>query len=312
MNRVNIVITNRVLRYSFHKGPKIEEMVDHGEIELPSGMLKDGHIEDRIGFLSIIKHLVNEHKWKRRRLYFSMPDDTVVIRELEVPVGLTKEEALGYVKTQIGTSFYLPFHDPALDIDYVNEEIEETAERQKVLVYAYPQGKITEFQDVFMEAGLDPYAADLTSLSVYRLYYLYSDEDLTAADMHVLLIHWNSEALVLTAFKEHKAVFTRHIKVENKDEEEGSSQSEYAEQKAKIQINELMTEINRIIDFYQYSITGGKAQINRLLLSGDFPYLDTVETMLKEQVEIPIEPFTAVRLPRKFIDVLGLGVKEDI
>lgn len=311
MDRVNIVITNRVLRYSFQKDPGLEGMVDHGEVELPHGMLKDGRIEDRNGLLEIIKNLVSEHKWNRKRMYFSLPDDTVVIRDLQVPVGLTKTEAVGYIHTQIGNNFYLPFHDPAMDIDYLNDpEPEDTM--QDVLVYAYPEGKITDFQDVFMEAGLDPYVADLTSLSVYRLYYLYSDEDVTARDMHVLLIHWNTEALVLTAFREHKAVFTRNLKVSDGDLEEEISLIEQSEENAKVTISEFMQEITRIIDFYQYSITNGEAQINHLLLSGDFPYLDTVETMLNERVNIPVEPFTAVGLPRKFIDVLGLGVKEDI
>ncbi|MFC4022543.1 type IV pilus biogenesis protein PilM [Oceanobacillus longus] len=293
--RVNMVITNQVLRYSYHKHNNVVGMVIHGEVELPDGTIKDGMIQNKGIFVEVVNELVHKHKWKRKKLFFAMPDDTIVIRQLQVPATLTKEETVGYVKTQIGNSFYLPFSNPAIAIEF----LESDEKNRDILLFAYPKDKISTFEEAFDKAGLKPMAADLTSLSVYRYYYLTNQEKKN----HVLLIHWNKDALILTAFRNHKAIFSRYMKMSiTKDAEEESAQQ---------LIREYIIEINRIIDFYQYSITKGESEINQLLLSGDFPFLESVKSSLSKLVTIPIHRFEEEELTAKYIDVLGLALKKD-
>lgn len=294
--RVNIVITNRVLRYSYNKNTSVDSPITYGEAELPAETIKDGTIVNRAVLLEILNRLIQENKWKRKKLYFSVPDDTVVIRQLQIPVSLTKEEAVSYIKTQIGTSFYLPFGNPAIAVEYL--DVVET--NRNILLFAYPKEKLTAFETVFEEAGLKPIAADLTSLSLYRYYY----QTKAGEKDHVLLIHWNQDALVLTVFQNHKAIFTRYMNIETAEEN-------ISEESAKQMINEYIIEINRIIDFYQYSITKGASQINQLLLSGDFPFLSTAKSSLSEAVTLPIHDFKNEELPLKYMDVLGLALKAD-
>ncbi|SHF78706.1 type IV pilus biogenesis protein PilM [Ornithinibacillus halophilus] len=297
--RVNIVITNRVLRYSFHKNPSVDGMVSHGEVKLPEGIMKDGIITNKAVFEEIIHKLVKENKWRRKKVSFSVPDDTVVIRQLKVPASLTKNEAMGYIKTQIGNSVYLPFANPAIALDFL-DTIEE--ENRNVLLYAYPKEKIATLEDVFENKGLEPVVADLTTLSVYRYYY----QNKQADKQHVLLIHWNKDALVLSAFQHDKAIFTRHMKTTTVEEN-----SEITKETAHQIIDEYMIEVNRIIDFYQYSITKGQHQIELLILSGDFPYLNAVRKNLQETSSIPIHEFPEDKVPVKYADVLGLALKTE-
>ncbi|MFD1038120.1 type IV pilus biogenesis protein PilM [Virgibacillus byunsanensis] len=294
--RVNIVITNRLLRFTYHKNPSAEGLVTHGEVELPEGTIKDGTIVNKSALLEVIHQLVRKHKWKRKKLIFAVPDDTVVIRQLQIPISLTKEESISYVNTQIGNSFYLPFANPALDIEFLGED----EQNRNILLFAYPKEKIIAYETVFEEAGLKPIAADLTTLSVYRYYYLQQMEE----KAHVLLIHWNQDALILTAFQHHKAVFTRYMTIE--------ANTEGNEEIAKEIINEFVIEINRIIDFYHFSITKGEASINRLLLTGDFSFLNSVKETLSESVTIPIQSFEKEELQSAYIDVLGLALKRDV
>ncbi|WP_067727544.1 type IV pilus biogenesis protein PilM [Oceanobacillus damuensis] len=295
--RVNIVITNQVLRYSYHKNNNVVGMVVHGEVEFPEGTIKDGAIENSGVFVEVVNELVHKHKWKRKKLFFAVPDDTVVIRQLQVPAVLTKEEAAGYVKAQIGSSFYLPFSNPAIAIEF----LEADEKNRDILLFAYPNDKISAYEEAFEKAGLKPMAADLTSLSVYRYYYVSNPNQ--DGKNHVLLIHWNKDSLLLTAFNNHKAVFSRYVKI--------SIDADSDEQAVRQLINEYTIEINRIIDFYQYSITKGEAQINQLLLSGDFPFMEMVKTTLTETVTIPIHHFENEKLTAKYIDVLGLALKKD-
>ncbi|WP_099158758.1 type IV pilus biogenesis protein PilM [Virgibacillus ndiopensis] len=295
--RVNIVITNRVLRYTYHKNPTNDGLITHGEVELPKDTIKDGTIVNKLVFTEIMKNLVQQHNWKRKRLNFCVPDDTVVIRQLEIPASLSKAEALGYIHTQIGNRFYLPFPNPAISIEFL--EVDE--KNRNILLYAYPKEKIAAFEDVFAESGLKSVVADLTSLSVFRYYYMHRQ----AKHEHILHIHWNHDALVLTAFKQDKAIFTRYMKIVTNDV---TLNAETANQV----INEFVIEINRIVDFYQFSITKGEATINMLVLSGDFLYLDSVKTVLSNTVTLPIYSFEEEELAKKYVDVLGLALKQDV
>lgn len=121
------------------------------------------------------------------------------------------------------------------------------------------------FFSVFTEAGLKVEGADLTSLSVYRYYYL--QEENRGDD--ILLIHWNKDSIILAVFNEHKAIFTRY---RNLATSLGMTDEQF--------INEQIIEINRIIDFYQLNITKGTSRITKVLLSGDFSHLQQVKNLL--------------------------------
>ncbi|MEN1968226.1 pilus assembly protein PilM [Lentibacillus sp. N15] len=295
-DRVNMVVTNHALRYTYHKQPTRDGLVTYGEMEIPPDSIQDGMVVNKAGIVAALKQLVQQHKWKRKKVIFSIPDDTVVIRQMQIPASLTKEEANGYIQTQIGNRVYLPFADPALAIDFLDKD----EENRNILLFAYPREKIASFVSLFSEAGLKPVAADLTSLCVYRYYYLHQPDD----KEHILHIHWNQDALVQTAFQHHKPVFTRSMKFE-------WSVTEPNDMVEKL-INEYILEINRIIDFYHYSITNGEAQINKLLLTGDFPLLAMVNTSLAEASTLPVDSFVDEELTGKYIDVLGLALKQDI
>lgn len=303
--RINLVLTNQHIRYI--QGSSIDHLHDYGEIELPKGTIIDGMIVNKMVLKDILTHLVKEKKWRRSRLFFTVPDDTVAIRELQVPVSLTKEEALSYVTIQLGKSFYLPFPDPVIAIDLLEAE----GDKQSLLLYAYPKKQITDFQDVFEEVGLKPVVADLTALSVYRYYYQSSQ----TKQNHVLLLHWNSDSLVITAFKQHRAVFSRYLKMSERLGGQFNDEDMNEHQAIDI-INDLLIEINRILDFYQFSITQGESAIAQLLLSGDFIFMELLHKRLNDEINIPIYDYKSghipVELPNKFIDVLGLTLKQEI
>lgn len=86
-------------------------------------------------FLEVLKKLVHSQKWKRRKLFFCVPDDTVVIRQLKVPLTLTTVEIKGYIETQIGSSIYLPFSNPIIDVELLEVENDQ----QNILLFAYPK-----------------------------------------------------------------------------------------------------------------------------------------------------------------------------
>lgn len=291
--RVNIVITNRVFRYAYQNTAKSTSET-LGEKPFPEGVIKNGEIASRELFLETIHNIVKKHHWKGSNLYFSVPDDKVVIRQLQLPQTLTKDEAFYYIKTEFGNSIYLPFDNPAFDL----ELLDQVGEYRNALLFAYPKSKIDSFASMFKEAGLKAVAADLTSPSVYRYYYKHRQNKIK----NVLHIHWNMEALSLTTYRNDQAIFSRYMELDYQA---------FMQESVLPLINDNILEIKRIIDFYQYSITKGEDKVELLLVTGDSPYLPQVMTTIKEAVPIPIFQFDE-ELPVKFIDVLGLALKSNV
>ncbi|MGM8364552.1 type IV pilus biogenesis protein PilM [Virgibacillus sp. W0181] len=291
--RVNLVITNNIIRYSFHKQPSMDGLAYKGELELPQGTVQDGVILNKAVFKEAMNKLVVKHKWKRKKLFLALPDSTVVIRELKIPAALEKEEAIGYIKNQLGSTIYLPFDQPALAVEFLEVKQEE----REILLFAYPKEKITGFTTAFEEVGLKPVVADLTFLSIYR-YFAHNIAELPA---HLLLIHWNEDALVLTAFQHNKAIFTRYIKPDQ------AVNAQVLEQP----IQDNMIEIRRILDFYQYSIMNGDAAVEQILLTGDSPYLQVIKKSLNEEFALDIYAPPISDEECKYVDVYGLGLKQD-
>ncbi|WP_186576261.1 type IV pilus biogenesis protein PilM [Aquibacillus kalidii] len=310
--QVNFVIKDRVVRYVVSSQPTIEGITDYGELVLEPGVMEDGKIIDNKNFQTSLEQLVKNKKWRNASLSFCVPDSFVTIREQLVPKGLSKEETKSYIHMELDASIRLPFQDPVVDFVLTGEEKDQS----KILLFAYPKERINEFLKVFHLSGLKPKVADLSSLSLYRLYYKL---DLPNENEHLLTIQWCKDATVLTAFKQNKPIFTRHIKSnlnrnswvwdDTKNELVWTGEMEDLEQV----ISDQIVTIERFMDFYQYSVMDGTEQITKILLSGDFPNLNQVITAMRERFTLPIESMNkleeAIHHPARFAEVIGLAIK---
>ncbi|SDK40943.1 type IV pilus biogenesis protein PilM [Sediminibacillus albus] len=311
--QVNLIIKDQVIRYMVNSQSTIEGMADYGEVFLEDGVIADGKIIDKEVFLEKLHQLVNEKKWKNWPLSFCVPDSSVTIREHLVPKQLKKEEIKSYINMELQDSIRLPFNDPVIDFVITGEE----GSQSKILLFAYPRERISDFLQLFGKAGLKPLVADLSSLCLYRLYFqlgLASDKE------HLLLIQWGKDSIVLTAFYQKKPVFTRQVKSllpsanwayspEENDLAWQGNQEEIGQS-----LEEQMVMAERFMDFYQYSVMDGEQQITKVLLTGDFPYLNRVEEFMKENYHIPVQLINELEdkipVPGKYADVLGLSIKK--
>lgn len=274
-NRVNMVVTKQSIRYTYRKHNTPESDLICDEIMLPKGAMKHGAIDNFGLFRDTVAKVVKENGWRRKKLAFCLVDDTVYIQEVTIPGEVTSEEALAYIETQTGYGIDLPFENPTINIDV----LQVTKKSTRVRVYAYPKAKIDKFQEAFTSAGLVPVMADLTCLSVYRYY----EESVTTPLKHMMLVHWNRDALYITAFDRNKAVFTRHVLLD-------FGKTVRFDNAAPL-IAKYVADISRTLDFYHDSLIKGRAQIEGLIVSGDFAYLYEVKRMLNETLGLPVYDF---------------------
>ncbi|REJ10732.1 type IV pilus biogenesis protein PilM [Halobacillus trueperi] len=311
--RVNFVIKNHCIRYVFSKSENAWEIDDTGEIVLPPHVMEDGKIKDSRELTRIVENFIENKGWSNKALYFTVPDHSVVVRPYEVPAHLKNEEIKGYLYMQLGETLHLPFDDPAFDFSVMSE----SEEKKKLLLFAFPEEQIRMLDQVFGDAKLKTKAADISALSIYRLYeYL----DLTSDGEHLLLIDWNLDGCVLTVFSEHVPAFINHTrsplsmtlwKRENGRYTWHGDEGEPAEF-----TYDQVNEVERIMDFYRFSVMNGKASVSKVLLTGDWPENNLVKGLLEEKgVQVntleETDVFVETDQPSSVecMDAIGLSIK---
>ena len=85
-----------------------------------------------------------------------------------------------------------------------------------------------------------------------------------------------------------------------------------------IQFEDIFKEINKLIDFYRYSLNNEKHDVTKFLLNGDHPMLQAIYDEMQERFEAPVEFISlesdlnekAGSVPKNFFLPLGLALKE--
>ncbi len=303
---VNLEIKDYVIRYVDAKLSVPPIASSYGETYLPSGIIKNGNILDKEALLFILKDCVKQWGIQKRNVRFLVPDSYVITRKISIPKDITEEEIRGYIFLELGHTIHLPFDNPS--IDYVIAG--QTEEAWEVLLFAAPEEIVKQYNDVLEEAKLRPVAADLSPLSLYRLYYM-AEQPPKAEQL--LLLKLDLYDANISIFQEHYPVFIQNQQLSYED-------GEHLDEKQKTIpiIEELLDELDRIIHFYRYSLTNGNGNIEKISLTGDCPFLDDVYEMMQTRFSFPVRNlhYSAIlsadgeTLEGKYYPSLGLGLKE--
>lgn len=315
--RVNIVVKDHVLRFSYNDSNSMDAIQYYGEYVLPSGLIKEGRVQDAAAFSAIMEEMVEEYKWKGKRLYFCVPDASVVIKEHKAPSKIEASEMKGYLYMQLGEGLHLPFDNPVFDFHIIEEGEEST----HILLFAYPEEHIRLYERVFEEVKLKPKAADISSLSLYRLF---EESGVAAAEDHIMCVQWNIDGCVVSVFHEHRPIFTNYMTTPL----EQSSFAQMGDALAPLQfqgefqdvdayIHDQLMEIERLMDFYRYSVSKGKASITNVIMIGDFPNIEGIVHRSQERFSVPVnvlEPKHFLdkdgnQLPATLAETIGLAIK---
>jgi type IV pilus assembly protein PilM len=285
---VHLVIYDRYLRYIVSKKNRLEDIVDSGELLLKEGLIKDGRIMDKEGFHYHLERIVKQKKWKRANISFIVSDGFVAIRHHQIPAGLKKEETKAVLQREAKDQLRLPFQDPIIDFGLI-KKLETTNE---ILVFAYPRDVLNPYLAVMESVHLNPVIADVSSLALSRVYQQFVTNRTDEQD--TLILQWGKDGLVLAAFEHGLIVFSRHVPsptdermwswsfVRNKLEWNGSE-----EDLQELMDTHLLT-IERFLDFYRYSVQNGEKAIEKIVIAGDFPFLDLAIQLLSEQTKVPV------------------------
>ncbi|ANB57420.1 type IV pilus assembly [Anoxybacillus sp. B7M1] len=300
----NMIIKDHVIRYVEAKPSDPFSIHKWGERELPSGLIQDGKIQDEETLEMILEECVQEWKLKNRRIRFVVPDAVAVIRRIFLPHDLQEDEIRGYLFMELGTTIHLPFEDPVFDFTI----LEHTDEKWTILLFAAPEELVAHYARLLEKVKLQPIAADVSPLCVYRLFYA---ADQVEENDHLLIVQMDETAVNVSAFHRHIPIFMRQLLFEPLEEAASASPVHIEEMFQPFE--DVYKEIERVMSFYHFSIQQGKEQINRLLLTGDHRYLPQIYQSMQERFDVPVEqlsPSLAAAVDSRYHLAWGLGLKE--
>lgn len=317
---VNLMIKDHVIRFIELKQTNPLVVQSYGERYLPAGVVKNGKIEKYEQLALIFEECIDEWKLKKKRVCFHVPDSSVIIRKLPLPDDVEAEEIEAYLHMEIGTSIHLPFENPLFDYYSLT-----TNEREReIILFAAPEEIVADYTNLLEEAHLKPVVADITALSLYRLYNHFQPKVKKLAQQEILMIaEFDVQAINVSIFEGHLPIFMRHILMDiDTDQLDFSLNGQMTNKKVRkaitFALQDMYTELNRVLDFYRYSMHHGEKQVTKLLLTGAHPLLTEIESQLKTRLSIPIVTIDPNKLPTieknrdfpvSYHSLIGLGLK---
>jgi len=318
--RISLIVKDHVIRCVDVKNRDLQSIRLIGERYLPEGLIREGKILDMDTLEIILEECVQEWGIKKSEVQFLVPDSIVIVRKLQIPEDVHDAEVRGYFYLEIGSSIHLPFDNPVFDYEILGLQ----NHKKEVLFYAAPEQMVEDYVELLERTKLKPIAADISSLAIYRLYHHLGA---ALAEDHLMCIQFDIQSVNIGIFNDYKLVFMRHIKM-NVDlagwkrvrQESGEEVLRWSGDNQYLQgeMQNMVDEISRVMNFYRYSLHQGKEQITRILVTGDHPDLPVIDDRLKDVMGVPVDSFAEDRfvtvkgepISSRFSEVLGLALKE--
>lgn len=314
--RTALIIKDHVIRYVESKEPSIDQIKKYAERYLPFGIVQHGNIVDRETLLMILDECIDTWKINRREIQFCVPDSNVVIRNISIRKTVEREELNNYLFMEIGESIHLPFEDPIFDYRVFDED----DDNYYLLLIASREETIQTYNELFQELKLRPNAADILPLAIYRLLFAL---DKVGDSEHTLLIQVDFTNLNFTVFHRHYPLFSRNFPIDVDQDKvkletiNGQEQLIWVgeEEETEENANNLIREIERIMNYYRFSVQKGKVGITQIAIVGDHSELATMIDFCRGSFDIPIIDLLTLEkeiFPPHYYDVIGLMLKKEV
>ncbi len=168
-----------------------------------------------------------------------------------------------------------------------------------------------QYAQLFEAVKLKPIVADISPLSLYRLFYTF---DLANDVDHFLFVQFDLSSLNVSVFYQHRPIFTRQLAFDAQWtfwEKTNEGWMWLKEGQPERQLEDVYKELERVMNFYRFSLQQGKAQITRIVITGDHPLVHTFSLLLQERLDVAVETLTLpLSVDPAYYLPIGLGLKE--
>jgi type IV pilus assembly protein PilM len=317
---INLVLNDHSIRFVELKQANPPAAQKWCERYLPPGIITDGKIIDSDSLANILEECIDEWKISRRQVRFLVPDPLVIIRKVSIPADIQDDEVKGYLYLELGSSIHLPFDEPIFDYYH----LADNGKTKDILLFAAPERYVMEYADLLSSLKLQPVAADISPLALYRLYHQLDQASLNEV---LFTVQFDLTSVNLCIFEESVPLVMRQFPLpfdvdtwEINYGIDGSMDCKYTgdAEELVIQFEDFLKEISKLLDFYKYSLSKEKKDVTKFLINGDHPMLNAIFEEMKDRFEVPVSRITLEteakgkvgNLPTNLLLSLGLALKE--
>lgn len=313
---VSIEINDYVLRSLVMKGPDFSQATVY-EVEIPSGVIEESIIKDEMELFNIIRDYAPEWGGKKQRVRFLVPDSTVLLKAFEHPDDVEPDKLKEFVEMELGHSIHLPFENPLVDV-YDPKEGDG-----KAMMFAANSEEVNTYMNLLLDANLEPEVADIRGLCILRLL---ETMNLLDSEKTYILTHWLINELSIVIFSKGQVDFLRFQPIATDLKRWDIDQSEDGEidfiftgekNDYQMEIADQVLELEKIMNFFRFSLNKGDKPIDEIIVIGDNPMLDVIHSYLESSLDVPVRLVDDAVIQQhypnfkaKHASLLGLALKE--
>ena len=315
-SHVSIEINDYVVRVLVSKGPDLVQSQCY-EFALPQGIVQDATILDEMALYELLKEHVSKWGGKKQNVRFFVPDTSVLLKTIEHPDHISGEELEGYVQMEIGHSIHLPFQEPLIDV------YDPMPEDGKAVIFAAPPEEVQKLIGILLDNHLKPQVADIRALANLRLL---DCLDIVKSKKTFLITDWSINELSICIYSEGNVEFLRFQSIDTDltkwrhkviDEANVAFSYDGDIQDYRLVVMDQVLELDRMMNFFQFSLHKGEKSVDEIIIMGDNPLLSDISAFLSEKFPLPIHMVDDKRINAKFpgfkvkhASLLGLALKE--
>lgn len=311
-NRYIKIVYGRVIK-------KKVEVMHYDIIDTPPNVVRDGKIIDAKSIAGIISETVKKNKMKAKRLVMLVTGTGVITRDIVMPKS-TESEIEKILEFEAPQYFPVDLQNYVLDFKVIEETINDEGVSDRVLLVAVPTRQVDEYMKIPDMLKMEMESIDLPANCISK--FLFStdpkqDKDVKIpAEFAVIDIGANTTAVCI--FSNQKLKFSRillsggceidklisnqfntdFVQAEQvklligKIIPEGMEQQESEEvmnvsETIKLAVNNMVTDINRFIEFYNSRTSNNR--LEKVYICGGGSKLEGLSVYLSSYLNLPVD-----------------------
>ncbi len=312
-------------------------LVSFNEVNIQSGIVKEGVIQDEVALIKIIKFACSTVKGKKldtKYVAVSLPEEKSFSQVIQMPK-MTEEELKLAVPFEAENYIPLPINNVYLDFQIINPHDKDNVNHLDLLINVVPKSIVDSYVSCFKGAGLIPCILEVESQSIARALIKNGQETLP-----LLLIDIGVSSTSFVIFSRNSVRFTSSIPISSQELTDaissklGINLDKAEELKIKYGLNQegekkyniagiikpilmdLISQIKKYINFYyshvsyEYLLSDEKSykKIEKIIICGGGANLKMLHNFLVNELsdlKIPIEigdPFINISENNKIVN----------
>ncbi|WP_020619750.1 type IV pilus biogenesis protein PilM [Paenibacillus daejeonensis] len=276
---------------------------------LPPGAMHDGRIVDAEALAAALNNVAKSVKWSNRSVHLALPSQSVMIRMIRMP-DVPEKEMRKLIQFELEHKLHLPFEEPSFDfvIQPLRQPAEEeapigtdtswlaggeeqeavAAQLRDVMLLAAPMELLHTYSQLIEGAGLRPVSMEVKAFSLLRL----TQHARMEQSGVWLLVDVKQENCDLSIVDQGIIKVTRNIEIRFGHPETAATAAEAEddpfsawtspEQTFQNAAQELISELERLINFYRYSLHHREEQFHAVVVTGDIGDMERLTDVLTQ------------------------------